>query len=159
MEEDDQGVADGEVVGREDDLDGAVGDLEGGAEADAREDLVAEPLRFGAAQAEGLDERAAGREGERAEAHERDVVAQGRDEGAGDDGGGEDGDEVGEDADAGAFGCGAFDGLEVEGEVVDVGVDGHVDEADVEAAECHAALGEYAYRDRGSGSHVRYGWG
>ena len=122
-------------------MDDAVGDLESGAEADPCQDLVAKPLGFGAVEAERLDEGASGCQDACAQSHERDVVAEGCDEGAGYEGGGEDGDEVGEDADAGAFCRGALDGLEVKGEVVDVGVDGHVDEADVEAPEGNAALG------------------
>ena len=65
---------------------------------------------------QGVDE--AGTDGEDGGTNpgERDVVADPGDEAADDDGGEGVGNEIGDGVDAGALGCGAFDGLEVEGD-------------------------------------------
>ena len=60
-----------------------------------------------------------------AEPHKRRVPAKRCDAAADDDRSEGDADEVGDGADAGPFGRGPFDGLEVEGQVEDVGVETH----------------------------------
>lgn len=108
------------VLGAEHDLHGDERDLDTPAGANAREDLVADPFPCAGVDLECFEQSGANGEGRRAEPHEWRVPAEGGDEAADDDGGKGHADKVGDRADAGAFGCGAFDGLEVEGEVEDV---------------------------------------
>ena len=72
--------------------------------------------------------------------HERGVRAEGRDQAAGNDGGDGDADEVRDASNPRLFGRDAFDGLEVEGEIVDVGVKGAGDEAVENSTRAHASL-------------------
>lgn len=108
------------VLRAEHDLHGDERDLYPRPGADARDDLVADPLGRAGIDLQRFEQAGADRENGCAEPHEGRVPAEGGDEAADDDGGDGDADEVGNGADAGSFGGGAFDGLEVEGEVEDV---------------------------------------
>ena len=88
--------------------------------AKAREDLVADPFAGAGVDLERFEQAGTDGEDRRAEPHKGRVPAEDGDEAADDDGGDGDADEVGDGANARSFGCGAFDGLEVEGEVEDV---------------------------------------
>jgi len=94
--------------------------LDTGSCTDASEDLVADPLARGGGDGKGVEHAGADGKDGAAEPHEGGVPADEGDEAADDDGGDGYADEVGDGADAGFFGGGAFDGLEVEGEVEDV---------------------------------------
>lgn len=102
------------------DLHGDERDLYPRPGAEACEDLVANPLSRTGIDLQRFEQ--AGPDGEDccAKPHEGRVPAEGGDEAAGDDGGEGGANEVGDGADAGSFGGGAFDGLEVEGEIEDV---------------------------------------
>lgn len=99
-------------------LDGYERDLRRQPRAEAREDLVPDPFACCGADAEGGDETCGDAADDGAAEEELHVGAEAGDEEAGGDLGEGEGDEVGKGVDAGAFGRGAQDGLEVEGEVV-----------------------------------------
>lgn len=120
VEEDGHRVARGHVFLAEHDLHGDEWDLHARARADAREDLVPDPGADVAVDLQCVQHAAADGEDCAADPGEGDVGAQRGDGSADDDAGDCNRDEVGNCADSGAFGCGALDGLEVEGEVEDV---------------------------------------
>lgn len=91
------------------------GDLYACAGADPGEDLIPDPHAGAGGDFERVQHSGADDEGYRARISEGDVGAEDCDAAANDDGGEGDADEVGNGADTGAFGAGAFDGLEVEG--------------------------------------------
>lgn len=142
VEEDGDRVARRHVLLVQHDLHGDEGDLHAGARADAREDLEADPRGGAAADFQRVQHAAADGEDGRAGPREGDVGAERGDGAADDDAGERDGDEVGDRADAAAFGCRAFHGLEVEGEVEDVRVEAHAEEGGEEGACQYRALSE-----------------
>ncbi len=110
----------GHIFRTKHDLHGDKRDLYPRPGADAREYLVANPLGRAGVDLQRFEQAGADGEDCGAEPHEGRVPAEGGYEAADDDGGDGSADEVGDGADAGAFGGGAFDGLEVEGEIEDV---------------------------------------
>lgn len=84
--------------------------------------MVADPGPGGGGNRECVDETGADGEDDAGDYHEGLVEAEDGDGGSGNDGGEDVGDEVGDGADTRAFGGGAFNGLEVKGEVVDMAV-------------------------------------
>ena len=96
------------------------GDLNTSSCADTGEDLVADPLTRGGANFECVQHAGTDGKDGAAEPHEGCVPSDGGDEATDDNGRAGDADKVGNGADTGLFGCGALDGLEVEGEVEDM---------------------------------------
>lgn len=90
-----------------------------------------------------------------ADPHEGRIPAKSRDAAADDQRCNGDTDEIGDRADAGSFGRGAFDGLEVEGEVEDVSVETHGQEGGEGGAGADGALGDNARGYGGSAISVR----
>ena len=135
-------VASWHVLLVEHDLHRDKGDLHTGAGANAGEDLEADPCGGAAVDLEGVEHAAADGEDCAAGPGEGNVGAEGGDAAAYDDAGESDADKVGDCADAGAFGGGAFDGLEVEGEVKDVGVESHAEEGGEQGAGEYCSLTE-----------------
>ena len=113
------------ILGTEHDLHGNKRDLDASPGPDARHDLIADPPPRATVHAQRIQQGGADGEDGGADPHEGRVPAEGGDAAADDNGREGGADEVGDGADAGAFGGGAFDGLEVEGQVEDVGVDTH----------------------------------
>ncbi|GJC89739.1 hypothetical protein ColLi_12577 [Colletotrichum liriopes] len=114
LEELHAGRGNGDVLLGQDGLDDKHADLEPRADAEAGEDLVAEPLAHGRGNVKGRDH--AGADGEQDHGGEDDgvVVADGGDQRAAGDGGDDGGQEEGQDLDAGLDGADTLDGLEVE---------------------------------------------
>ena len=119
LHEHDEGDTRGSVPAGEDGLRGEGGLLHAEAEAEAEEDLVADPFGVHGVRPESGDEAGAdGHDGAAGE-HEGDIVADTLDEEAGGDAGTDEAKYHGELVDAGFFGADVFDGLEPDGEVVD----------------------------------------
>ena len=135
-------VASWHVLLVEHDLHRDEGDLHTGARANTGEDLEADPCGGATVDFEGVEHATADGEDGATSPGEGDVGAEGGDAAANDDTGEGDADEVGDCADAGAFGGGAFDGLEVEGEVEDVRVEAHAEEGGEEGAGEYCSLTE-----------------
>jgi len=140
VEEDGDGVADGYVFLRQHDLYCNEWDLHAHTRTGAREDLVADPHPHGRVRLQRVDHASADREECAAGPRERDVEADDSHEATDGDTRDCDADEVGHGADTTTFGGGALYGLEVEGEIVDVGVEGHGKEGGKETAGEHRAL-------------------
>ena len=128
VEEDSQRVGGGHVLRRADDLRRDEGDLDAAARADAGEQLEADPAVRAVVNAQGVQHAGADGEDGGAGPEEGRVRPEGGDQCADDDGGERHADEIGDGADPGALGCGGFYGLKVEGQEIDVGVQGHGDE-------------------------------
>lgn len=94
--------------------------MHAGAGAQPGDNLVADPHAGARRDFEAVDEAAADDEDGAAGPGKGRVVAEAGDCAADGNGGDDVAEKVGDRADAGFFGGGAFDGLEVEGEVVDV---------------------------------------
>ena len=155
VKEDGDGVARGHVLCAKHDLDGDEGDLDTGAGAEAGDDLVADPAAGVGAHAKRGEHAAADGEDGGAKIEERGVEAQLRDQAAYQDGGEGDADEVGDGADAGFFRRGAFHGLEIEGEVVNVRVEAHGEKTGEPGADNYGPLFcQKTWRDRGAFAEV-----
>ena len=150
LEEGDAGRGDGDVDQRQHGLHRDDAALEADADAQAGEDLVAEPLRQRGGEGEGGDQAGADAEEDHAEEHDGRVVADGRDEAAGDDGGDDGGDEEREQLDACMRRRGALDGLEVDGQVEDESEEARAEEAGEAQREGYVAVLEQPRGQRSS---------
>lgn len=114
LEELDAGRADGNPFLREDGLDDNGANLEAGADAQASEDLVAEPLAQGRVDVKGGDQARTDAEEHHAGDDDVVVLANGRDEASRDDGADDGGEEERKNLDACLDGANTLNGLEVE---------------------------------------------
>lgn len=143
VEEDGHGVADRHVLLVQHDLHGDEGDLDTGARARPGQDLIPDPRPRRGVDLQRVQEARANGEDGGADPGERHVRAQSGDAAADDDRGDCDADQVGNGADAGLFRRRALDRLEVEGQIIDVGVQAHGEEGGEKRAHEHGSLPQH----------------